>query len=160
MNTKISEESIMKAYLNADNAGKKLITDLFGSIELGSITDRVKTFQDAMGILMPTKTDQENFNSFLKTIPEHFLKVGTAFFKAAIITEALNEGWQPNWHDANEQKWWPWFKMSAGFGFSFSYYSYACARTTAGSRLCFKTKDLADYAGKQFESIYKDLLTC
>ena len=81
-----------------------------------------------------------------------------AHLKIQIIAKALNEGWYPNWNDTNEYKYYPWFKASPGVGFSFSDYDFALTRSTVGSRLCFKSRDLAEYAGKQFIDIYNQFL--
>lgn len=78
-----------------------------------------------------------------------------------IICRALNEGWTPDWNDSNQAKWYPYFDMRSKSGFGFSYSFYVTWRTSAdvGSRLCFKNEELAKYAGKQFENIYKSFLT-
>jgi hypothetical protein len=51
--------------------------------------------------------------------------------------------------------------MGSPSGVGFSYVD--CVRwltsSDVGSRLCFKSSELAEYAGKTFESIYKDFLT-
>lgn len=77
------------------------------------------------------------------------------------IAQAFNEGWVPDWTNSNQGKYYPWFKMSSPSGGGFSYFDYASWRTDSGvgSRLCFKSSDLAKYAGQLFERIYKDFLT-
>lgn len=82
-----------------------------------------------------------------------------AFKKLKVIIRAINQGWKPNWNDSNERKWWPWFTLSSGFGFSVSGYDNANARTTVGSRLCFQDKERSDYVATQFIDIYKAFLT-
>ena len=49
---------------------------------------------------------------------------------------------------------------SANAGFSYAYASYTASSTNAyvGSRLCYKTRELATYAGRQFEGLYNDFL--
>jgi hypothetical protein len=82
-----------------------------------------------------------------------------AHYKLVIIAQALNEGWKPNWSDYNEYKYYPWFNMRSGSGFSYHGYVSWLAGTTVGSRLCFKSRELAEYAGEQFIDIYNDFLT-
>ena len=95
----------------------------------------------------------EVFNSFDE---EH----DKSYKKLILIASALNEGWEPNWLDLNENKYYPYFRTtSSGFGFSGTFYGCEYTNTICGSRLCFKTRELAEYAGRQFESIYKDYLT-
>jgi hypothetical protein len=83
-----------------------------------------------------------------------------AHYKIVIIAQALNDGWQPNWNDFSEYKYYPWFnvkataKNTAGSGLSCD--DYVNARTSAGvgSRLCYKSSEIAEYAGKKFKALY------
>lgn len=146
----IKKENALKAYKHADKSGKKLLSTLFGNMfSTGPITDRVKTFEDACEIL-GIDTQQA-----IPDAEEHV----QAYVKLTIIARALNEGWLPDWDNSNQKKYYPWFKMASGFGFSVHGYDYTYANTGDGSRLCFKSVELAEYAGKQFESIYKQYLT-
>lgn len=83
-----------------------------------------------------------------------------AHYKLAIIAEALNEGWEPNYNDAAEQKWCPWFNYITDSGFicADAYDGYESTASGVGSRFCFKTKELAEYAGRNFISLYNDYL--
>ena len=81
-----------------------------------------------------------------------------AYVQLKIIVKAINEGWTPDWNDENEKKWNPWFKLSSGFGFVISNYTYTGTFTTVGSRLCFSSKEKSDYAATEFISIYEKLL--
>lgn len=82
-----------------------------------------------------------------------------------LITRVLNQGWKPNYNDMNERKWyvWGWIKASkskpSGFGFSYSNYDYTYSLATVGSRLCFKSEELAQHAFKHFEALYAGFLT-
>jgi len=110
----------------------------------------IKTFKDACKAL----------NITFNPSPE-LSKDELAYQKLKIIAKALNEGWQPNWNDWSEWKYYPWFQMgnngaSPGVGFSFDDCGLGSTASRVGSRLCFKTSELAKYAGKQFEEIYKD----
>ena len=111
-------------------------------------TQNIKSFEDACIVLNKQ--------------PESLLPAGLqpcdiAFIKLRIIAEALNEGWQPDWSNYREYKYYPWFNMDNGF--SFYVYVYNSANSNVGSRLCFKSSDLAEYAGKTFTDLYKDMLT-
>ena len=107
-----------------------------------------------------------------------------AYLKLRIITYALNEGWKPKFIPG-EHRWAPYFllytkeeieNMNAetmshvvllsdkyanayggmscvGAGFDSDY-----VYTSSGSRLAFKSKELAEYAGKQFIEIYTDFI--
>ena len=117
--------------------------------------DEIKTFEDActkLGI---------NVEEIKLTFPEqlnHHAKAFIAHIKLVIITEALNNGWKPDWTNGKWDKYFAWFVMgsSSGAGFSCIGYDYWDTHSDAGSRLCFKSRKLAKYAGTQFEDIYKE----
>ena len=154
----VTQSNAMKAYNSANTNGKKLLADLFGAEVFNQkITDRVKLFEDACELLGidPTKVCTGKPDDVLV----YDSKSITAYRKLIIIARALNEGWTPDWNDTNQYKWYPYFKFKAGFGFSRTYCAYWLSHTTVGSRLCFKSEELAQYAGKQFEAIYQEFLT-
>jgi len=120
----------------------------------------IKTYEDACKAL---QLDPSNLPA-VTGLPARHQKAITAHFQLIIITEALNEGWKPNWKDWDERKYYPWFEMdnnsdtTSGSGFSFDGYVCDVAGSGLGSRLCFKSRELAEYAGKQFESLYKEYI--
>jgi len=77
-----------------------------------------------------------------------------------LVAKALNGNWKPDWNDINEYKWFPYFQFSSGFRFSDTFADYDCgnAGTDFGSRLCFKNKQIAEYAGKTFIEQYEKLM--
>ena len=81
-----------------------------------------------------------------------------AHYKLIIIAKALNEGWMPNWTDRTQVKYYPWPQYSAGVGFSFCDCAYSNTHSDVGSRLCYKSEELARYAFYQFKDIYNDFL--
>lgn len=118
----------------------------------GDIKDRVKTYEDACAEL-----GRQPYNE------DALMKLGLtrndiAYQKMVVIVEALNEGWKPDWNNTNERKCFPWFWMSpSSFAFGDSDCAYGFARAGSGSRLKLKSYELADYCGKQFEDIWKDI---
>ena len=110
------------------------------------IRNFVKTFEDACEILN-IQPDFSNYSS------EHVVD----YEKITIIFKVLNEGWKPDWKNLSERKYYPWFKMSP-FGFAVTNFDYWAAYSPTGSRLCGKTDTIAEYAGRQFESIYKNFM--
>jgi hypothetical protein len=117
----------------------------------------IKTFEDACKHLGITN-DTPN----VSILPEQHQKAITAHYKLVIIAQALNDGWEPDWNNYSEYKYYPWFDLEiygdAVPGSGFSYRGCVCGRTHSrvGSRLCYKSSDLAEYAGKQFLDLYKD----
>jgi hypothetical protein len=95
-------------------------------------------------------------------MPEKHQKALLAHYQLVIIAESLNDGWEPNWNDWNEYKYYPWFdikasdKVPSGFGFSDTGYDCADTYASVGSRFCYKSSEIAKYAGKQFKKLYKE----
>lgn len=144
------KDKALKIYKKADATGKALLVELLGDTFFRPITERVKSFEDACELL-GADPDVVLVSSDIATADE------IAYIKLKIIAQALNEGWKPNWSNSNESKYFPWFDMSDGFSFfGAGYYS---GPSDVGSRLCFKSRDLAEYAGKQFLHLYKSFFT-
>lgn len=106
-----------------------------------------------------------------------------AYLKARIIVAALNEGWTPKF-EKSEWRYAPWYELLTneqieeldedekqnvcrvvgrsshvanaygGLVYSSAYGVSAGSVTYSGSRLAFKSSDLAHYAGKQFIEIF------
>lgn len=123
------------------------------------ITDKIKSFEDACKHLRLNPNDLP----VVDMLPEKERKSIIAFYKLTIIIRALNEGWEPDWSNWDEWKYYNWFyvekgedQRSSGFYCSDSYcaYTYTCT----GSRLCFKNIELAKYAAEQFKELYHEYL--
>ena len=107
-----------------------------------------------------------------------------AYMRLAIIAYALNEGWEPKF-TTDEYRYYPWFCLytqkeidemdeedkgrvlgrsgysaNAHAGVAYSDTGRASTNSGAhsGGRLCFKTRDLAEYAGKQFLDIWAEFM--
>lgn len=149
-------EKAKSAYPKASAPQKEVLESVFGKEAFApKVTDQVKTFEEACSVL---GIDSKKILPYTKaTTPDQ--KALNAAAKLFIIARALNQGWKPDWNDSSQWKYYPYFKMKSGFGFSYTRTDYGLTTSHVGSRLCFKTEELATYAGKQFESIYNDYLT-
>jgi len=152
----IEKKNAIVAHTEANEKGKKMLENLFGrKVFLGNVMDRVKTFEDAcaeLGIDFGDACPHLQKNGDYPAI--------VAFSKALIITRALNEGWTPDFDNGQWDKYYPYFDMrSSAGGFRFSDYDCDYVSTHVGARLCFKSEELAKYAGTQFEDIYKGFMT-
>lgn len=79
-----------------------------------------------------------------------------AYIQLKLIAKSLNEGWTPDWDNSSQYKYFPWFWMNGGSsGFRFYDYGRWSSASTVGSRLCFKSRELAEYAAKQFLDVYR-----
>lgn len=165
------------------------MTKAFGEEALKSqdIKERIKTFEDAVNAIgenHPLVVQYKAINNAFKEDDNNLHLF--AYTRLAIIAEALNEGWRPEYTE-DEYRYYPWFGLytkeeydemdeddkkrcrfvgrsnggaSAYGGLVFananngSAYSY----TNIGSRLAFKSRDLAIYCGKQFIDIWINYL--
>lgn len=173
----VKVEDIKRAFDEANDNVKNSILTLFPQLkEALQVTDRVKTFEGAcheIGI------DPEQYMSKYEDEPADVI----AYMKLRVICKALNEGWEPQFVKG-EWRYYPYFRLysseeisrmseeeksrvvsrsdysaNADGGVSFANASSGSAYVYAsiGSRLAFKTKDLVEYAGKQFIDLWADL---
>ena len=150
----ITEQNARKLYNTATPEFKATLEDTFGKeFFSGKITDRIKTYEDACAELGEQPMDEKKLKELGFTVDE------ITYRKLKTIIKALNEGWKCNWNDSNQYKWYPWFKMSSGgFVFDDADFDYSDAGAGYASRLCFKSDELATYAGKQFLQLYSDFI--
>ena len=181
----IKKENVMKAYDKATSAQKELLENLFGRemFQPKDITERVKTFEDAVAILGNDNQAVVDYHALCNTT---CTKDILAFAKLRVIVEALNEGWNPTFSES-EYRYYLWFRIYSkdefdsisdyyknrcsivgrSYGNSNAVNSFACARVydassgfyaQSSSRLSFKTRELAEYCGEQFIDIWADYI--
>lgn len=120
--------------------------------------NEIKTFEDACKALGLDPTKLPDFSM----MPEKHQNALLAHAKLVLIAEALNGDWKPDWNNDDEYKYFPWFDMEKsesnedGFVLYNVYYDFTF--TDVSSRLCFKSRDIANYAGTQFKDLYKDYM--
>lgn len=150
------------------------------------VTERVKTFRDACRELGDNHPLVMAFDSFLEDVPYVSIQDADiiAYLKLRIICAALNEGWEPQFTE-DEWRYYPWYSVLAkeewddlserqkkergvffggsasngalgGVVYAYSYCTHANKAVLIGSRLCFKTSELAIYAAKQFVQDWLD----
>lgn len=142
-----------------------------------NVMERIKTFEDAcneLGI---------DHNEWMQDKKELGLEADViAYLKLRIIAAALNEGWKPQF-TTDEYRYFPWFCLYTqseidemneedksrvvyrssyyayaygGVAYAVTYFDSSFTYTNIGSRLAFKTRELAEYAGRQFVEIWAD----
>lgn len=165
------------------------MTKAFGEEALKSqdIKERIKTFEDAVNAIgedHPLVAQYKTINSAFKEADNNLHLF--AYTRLAIIAEALNEGWRPEYTE-DEYRYYPWFGLytqkeyddmddenkercrfvgrsdsyaSAGGGLVYANAGHGSASsdTSIGSRLAFKSRELAIYCGKQFIEIWINYL--
>lgn len=119
---------------------------------------KIKTFEAACKFL---KLDPAKVLPNVTAMPEHHQDAIVAHAKLVIIAEALNteandgKPWKPDWTNGNWDKYYPWFNMSSSSGLSFNGFGNDRSYSNVGSRLCYKNREVAEYAGKQFLKLYE-----
>lgn len=165
------------------------MTKAFGEEALKSqdIKERIKTFEDAVNTIgedHPLVAQYKTINSAFKEADNNLHLF--AYTRLAIIAEALNEGWRPEYTE-DEYRYYPWFGLytqeeyddmddedkercrfvgrsvsyalaDGGLVYAYAYYGSASSDTNVGSRLAFKSRELAIYCGKQFIEIWINYL--
>ena len=185
---KISAENALAAYNNTDANGRELLEHLFGKeIFAQDIKDKVKTFEDAVAILGDEHPLVAQFRVIESSFKEADNNLHLfAYARLVIIAEALNEGWKPKF-DGDECRYYPWFYIytkaeyeeldedekkecrvvgrsgnvavaSGGVVCANAFSASSVSSTGFGSRLAFKTRELAEYCGKQFIDIWEKFL--
>ena len=184
----INKENVLNAYGSATDEQKAMLEIIFGKDTFKSkdITERIKTFEDAckeLGSDHPLVLAYQNTNLRDAEVANDNKDI-IAYMKLRIIVAALNEGWEPQFIPG-EYRWSPYFVLYTkdeidemdektrarvvyrsnngayaygGVSYAFSNYVSAGVYASIGSRLAFKTDDLAEYAGKQFIEIYADFM--
>ena len=151
------------------------------------IKERIKTFEDAVNAIgedHPLVAQYKAINNAFKEEDNNLHLF--AYTRLTIIAEALNEGWRPEYTE-DEYRYYPWFGLYTQEEYDDmddndkercrfvgrSYYNahaiggLVCAYANVGSaysysyigsRLAFKSHDLAIYCGKQFIDIWINYL--
>lgn len=149
------------------------------------ITERIKTFDDAykaLGESHPYVVQYDQIFACLMDGEEEIPKDIIAYLKLRIIAAALNEGWEPRFAK-KEKRYSPCFvpytqkeigetdeeqkshvafrsssnaDASVGIACMSTIYDSSDAIASIGSRLAFKSSELAKYAGEQFIEIWAD----
>lgn len=165
------------------------MTKAFGEEALKSqdIKERIKTFEDAVNAIgedHPLVAQYKTINSAFKEADNNLHLF--AYTRLAIIAEALNEGWRPEYTE-DEYRYYPWFGLytqeeyddmddedkercrcvgrsgsvayaNGGLVYASADHCSAYSYTGIGSRLAFKSRELAIYCGKQFIEIWINYL--
>ena len=119
------------------------------------ITKKIKSYEDACKVLGLNPENQPCVDS----VSEKDRNSIIAYHKLIVIVRALNEGWEADFSNHDQYKYWNWLWVDTD-GFVCVDTSYTATTTDAyiGSRLCFKNRKLAEYAITQFKSLYEEYL--
>lgn len=186
-NITISKQDLLKAYREAESSQKEFMKQLFGAETFAinfNVMERVKTFQDAINEL---GDEHPLVRQLVCVCNNSGVKLDAdivAYLKLRIIAAALNEGWEPKF-TKDEWRYYPYFyfitkeeyeqlsdeekgrcvgrsfsdaNAVGGLVYAGSSLGSAYSYTHYGVRLAFKTRELAEYAGKQFIDIWANFV--
>jgi len=125
----------------------------FRPLKPKDIKERIQSFADVLEAIGPLDPAVLDYHKLCKTLESDHHAI--AYQKIVCIAIALNEGWEPDWSNSNELKYYPWFEMRGSSGFRFGGDVGWYSGSDVGSRLCFKSRELAVHAGERFTEIYK-----
>lgn len=188
MKIDFSDKQLVAIYRTGGDEARQAIKEALGDefSKTIPVTSRVKTFDDAVRELGEDHPAVKAWRSIKygyavsDTDPETADIMAYATLR--VITEALNEGWKPQFTEG-ERRWYAWYDFlsksdieemsdeekeerrvvgransnaNGGLVSSSANYVSTNSFTGYGSRLAFKNEELAEYAAKQFGDIYAD----
>lgn len=146
------------------------------------VTERIKTFTDACNAI---GDEHPLVKEYLRVADGNIILDDLyAYLKLRIIVAALNEGWEPKF-EKGEYRYFPWFYLYTkeqydelddeekwrcvlrSGNFTYSFYGFvfcyasgdsSSSSTSVGSRLTFRSRELAAYAGRQFIEEWADFM--
>ena len=148
----ITEANARRLYKDATPEFKTTLEDTFGKDYFSIKVTDCETYEELCKFIGENPVNEEE----LKILG--FTQDEICYHKLKTITKALNEGWSPNWKDSFEKKWYPFFDTYSGFEFRSTSYAYSHPSVGVTSCLCFKSEELAEYAGHKFTDIYKQFI--
>lgn len=116
-----------------------------------NVMERIKTVAD---VLSDNDLTEQDFEDLCEELDED----EKAYRLIKLLVKSLNEGWTPDWNNSSEYKYFPYFYMGGSSGFRFVDYDHWNSNSGVGSRLCFKSSELAKYAGTQFIDVYRKFI--
>jgi hypothetical protein len=158
MELKIKKEAAKRIYADSKTPDslKEILVETFGE-ECFKKTNwkDLKSFDD---LCQACGTTEIEFEEKWRSIPVDSQTV--SFQRMKILSDAINQGWEPDHFNTKQNKWFPWFKVSSsGFGFSYSHFYCAYSAASVGSRLCFESEEKSDHAGSQFTNLFQEFIT-
>lgn len=181
-----SPEQLRDFYRGSSNEGRQAIKEALGDklSEALPITERVKTYDDAVRELGPNHPYVEYANSAQWRYEGKDGYDIIAYLKLRVLVSALNEGWEPQFTEG-EKRWYAWYYIisqseydamddeekakcrcvgrsysgagaDGGLVCSYAGYASSVSSTYVSARLAFKSEELAEYAAKQFVELFAD----
>lgn len=133
----MGENPAIDALIKANFSDKELALD---------VKSRIKSYVDACNDQGITPLNISAFSALPSIDQVHAF----ASHRVTTVIRSLNEGWVPDWNNSSERKYYVWYQFGSGVGFSYGVYGYDRSYSAVGSRLHFKSEELAKYFASQF----------
>ena len=130
-----------------------------GYNHLISVTKQVTSYETACKVL-DIKPTYPKFTQ----CPKQDRKSMIAYHQLTIIIRALNilpngKYWKPNFNNRYGYKWRIWWQVDEDcLGISVANHAPSYTHAFVGSRLLFRSEELADYCAKQFKDLWSDYI--
>ena len=136
------------------NNDEKEILNILNTISPDMIIPKdlfsIKSYSELCAYAGIKELTEEDFSQFDN--PKQML----AFHQIKNIEKVYNEGWKPDFNDAEQKKYYPYFELKGGrWSFYGSYYSFV---NFCGFVGLYKDKKTSDFVGKTFINIYIKVL--
>lgn len=142
-------EKQLKASENKANKLRIDIQKIKDANKPKSIMDLVKNFNDACKL---KKVKPESVYNSKVDAPDEI-----AYKKLKFAINVLNEGHKFTMKP-DENRYYPYYNISSGFVFDGTVFGHSGAATGSASRLCLKTRELAEYSAKILHNEYKQFI--
>lgn len=167
---------VLDAYEKANDYGKEILEGIFGKEAFTTnIKDKIKTFIDAVEML---GSNNQTVKDYISLDSRKCTKDIIAFARLKIITEALNEGWKPK-YDIMQGGYYTSFDIISEYEYErlnenekkesmvfnrpdnkviIALVSSKLSVSCESYKLSLKSRELAEYCGKQFMHIWIDYI--
>ena len=151
MNTKLTDEEILKEYAQADDAHKQLLERHYGKEMFVKPTD-FRSLETVADCCVKQGVEIENVKVALHPSLSKYEKALQATLESFIVRDAIANNVEVK---IGQTRYSPYFIEKAGVGFVFSLSCYGDDFSSFGSRLEFPNKKQSDYFGKTFTELNK-----
>ena len=158
MELKIESKEKAKRIYDRPELVKELLEEAYGKETFQKINYKDLNSFDALCRATRGIT-REEFEAKLKDL--QISDQAKRFMRMEVISEGINQGWEPDNEDPNQEKWFPVFKKvsSGGLVFSSSGCRYDYADADVGFPFAYKDEEHSTHSGKTFIKFWIEFIT-
>lgn len=145
-----TKEEVNKMIQACDKNQLPIVKKVF---DIQDLTTKIKSVEDACKFLGEDDEEVVALRSLQSiNLPRNIV----AEQEMVVVTRAINDRHEFDWDDSNEYKYFTWWYL--GKNFRLCCVGNYCSTSSCSARLCFTTRENAEFASKQFKNIYKDFM--